>query len=312
MEMTQPPIRPRSHPGSASALALADALNAPRQAHNSAEFGSIAYYKSTPDRASETRPLLLIHSINAAPSSYEVKPIFERARDRRTVYSIDLPGFGHSERSDRRYSPELYAGVIAEFLVQVVDAPADVVALSLSAEFAARAALSVPRQFASLALISPSGFSKRPPPSHRVGRIAHGALSVPLWGRGLFDLVASKRSIRYFLNQSFQGSAPDDLIDYAYATAHQPGAEHAPLYFLSMQLFTAQARQQLYGKLPDLPVLAIADRDPYITFEHLPAFATARPNWHYQSLAPHMGLPHWERSEATMEALEQFWGGARI
>jgi hypothetical protein len=130
---------------------------------------------------------------------------------------------------------------------------------------------------------------------------------VPLWGRGLFDLVASKRSIRYFLGQSFKGSAPAELIDYAYATAHQPGAHHAPLYFLSMQLFTVHAREQLYGKLPDLPVLAIADRDPYITFEYLPEFAAARPNWHYQSLAPHMGLPHWERPEATMASLEQFW-----
>lgn len=311
MDTIQPPIRSRSGKGIVPALALPEALNAPRQEHNSAEFGRIAYYKSTPPQASETRPLLLIHSINAAPSSYEVKPIFERFRDRRTIYSIDLPGFGHSERSDRRYSPELFAGAIAELLEQVVGESADVLALSLSAEFAARAALSVPRRFASLALISPSGFSKRPTPSHRVGRIAHSALSVPLWGRGLFDLVASKRSIRYFLNQSFDGSAPADLIDHAYATAHQPGAEHAPLYFLSMQLFTAQAREQLYGKLPALPVLAIADRDPYVTFEHLSEFAAARPNWHYQSLAPHMGLPHWERPEATWAALEQFWDGAK-
>ena len=130
---------------------------------------------------------------------------------------------------------------------------------------------------------------------------------MPLWGRGLFDLVASKRSIRYFLGQSFSGSAPDDLIEYAYATAHQPGAHHAPLYFLSMQLFTAHAREQLYGKLPDLPVLAIADRDPYVTFERLPPFADARPNWHFETLAPNSGLPHWEHPQATCETLSRFW-----
>jgi pimeloyl-ACP methyl ester carboxylesterase len=290
--------------------ALPEALDAPRLAHQSAEFGRIAYYKREPTAASEARPLLLIHSINAAPSSFEVKPIFERCGDRRRVFSIDLPGFGHSERSDRRYSPELFAGAIAELLERVVGEPADVLALSLSGEFAARAALMVPRRFASLALISPSGFSKRPLPSPKVGRIAYGALSVPLWGRGLFDLVASKRSIRYFLGQSFSASAPEELIEYAYATAHQPGAHHAPLYFLSMQLFTAQAQEQLYDKLPELPILAIADRDPYITFERLPEFAAARANWHYQSLAPHMGLPHWERPEATLAALEQFWSSS--
>jgi len=293
--------------GHGAALRLPEALDAPRLEHQSAEFGRIAYYKSVPTAASAARPLLLIHSINAAPSSFEVRPIFTRFSHQRPVFSIDLPGFGHSQRSDRRYCPDVFAGAIAEVLEQVVGESADVLALSLSSEFAARAALLAPHRFTSLTLISPSGFSKRAVPSPKVGRISHAALSVPLWGRGLFDLVASKRSIRYFLGQSFSGSAPEDLIEYAYATAHQPGAHHAPLYFLSMQLFTAEAREQLYDKLPELPVLAIADRDPYISFEHLPAFVAARPNWHYQSLAPHLGLPHWERPEATLSALEQFW-----
>ena len=46
-------------------------------------------------------PLLLVHSINAAGSAAEVRPLYERYRARRTVFAIDLPGYGHSLRSDR-------------------------------------------------------------------------------------------------------------------------------------------------------------------------------------------------------------------
>lgn len=52
----------------------------------------------------EDRPLLLIHSVNAAASAFEVKPLFDYYRSRRPVYAIDLPGFGLSDRSDRCYS----------------------------------------------------------------------------------------------------------------------------------------------------------------------------------------------------------------
>ncbi|MGB5834568.1 MAG: alpha/beta hydrolase [Thiohalocapsa sp.] len=297
----------RTHQRGAPVSRLPEALHAPRHELNHPAVGRIAYYKSAPSRGADNRPLLLIHSINAAPSSYEVKPIFECFQDRRPVYSIDLPGFGHSERRNRRYSPQLYADAINALLDQVIGETADVLALSLSAEFVARAALAKPHAFASLALISPTGFSTRAMPSAEVGRFAHSALSVPFWRQGLFDLLASKPSIRYFLNQSFSANAPEELIDYAYATAHQPGACHAPLVFLSTQLFTRNALDKLYTQLPSLPVLTIADRDPYVTFERLPGFAAKHPTWRLQTLAPHMGIPQWERSEATCGALAQFW-----
>src|SRR5690606_13097347 len=97
--------------------------------------GLLYYYA---DRQQEGRPLVLVHSINAGASAYEMRPIFERYRRQRPVYALDLPGFGFSERTDRAYSPALYEQAISNFLANVVGGPADVVALSLGSEFAAR------------------------------------------------------------------------------------------------------------------------------------------------------------------------------
>ncbi|MBK1706346.1 alpha/beta fold hydrolase [Halochromatium glycolicum] len=288
-------------------IPLPDAVAAPRDQLHTDQAGRIAYYH---DRGGSGRPLVLVHSINAAPSTYEVKPLFEHYADSRPVYSIDLPGFGHSERSPRDYSAELFANAIRALLEQVVQEPADVLALSLSAEFAARAALGSPASIASLVLVSPTGLSQRSLPSPLVGRLTHRLLSVRLWSQKLYDLVTSRRSIRYYLGQSFQDEPPQDVLDYAYATSHQPGARHAPLIFLSTQLFTRNAADNLYGRLTRLPVLAIADRDPYVTFEQLPDLVARHANWQSERLAPHRGLPHWDQPQATFAALDRFWAGA--
>lgn len=57
--------------------------------------------------AGQGLPLLPVHSVNAAASAAEVRPLHEHYRASRTVFSIDLPGYGFSERSDRPYTPRL-------------------------------------------------------------------------------------------------------------------------------------------------------------------------------------------------------------
>ena len=57
-------------------------------------------------------PLLLIHSVNAAPSTAEVAPLHRHYEATRMVFSLDLPGFGASERSNRAYTPRLMTDAI--------------------------------------------------------------------------------------------------------------------------------------------------------------------------------------------------------
>src|SRR5512147_1527879 len=52
--------------------------------------GRISYYRDGP--AGPAAPLLLVHSVNAAASAYEVLPLYEHYRKSHTVYALDLPG----------------------------------------------------------------------------------------------------------------------------------------------------------------------------------------------------------------------------
>jgi len=134
----------------------------------------------------------------------------------------------------------------------------------------------------------------------------YSGLAVPLWNRPLFDLISSRPSIQFFLNKSFEGLVPERFVDYAYYSAHQPGAAYAPTYFLSGKLFTSSIRESVYKNL-DFPVLVIYDHDPYTNFEMLPMMLQENENWQGVRISPTKGLPHWEQPEKTFEAMTSFW-----
>jgi pimeloyl-ACP methyl ester carboxylesterase len=292
-------------------LPLPAALDAERVSFDSPTAGLLSYYV---DRQAEGRPLVLIHSINAAASAYEMRPLFERYRGRRPVYALELPGFGFSARSDRNYTPELYARAIIDFLESQLSGQdaADLVTFSLSSEFAACAALERRDLIRTLTLISPTGFSARGQErtvqsanrrgvSERVLRV----LSFPVWSQALYDLLASPPSLRYFLERAFVGPVDPGLLAYSYATSHQPGARFAPLSFISGKLFNFSIRETVYERLQQ-PVLVLYDQDVNVGFEMLPDMLE-RPNWRGVRIQPTLGLPHFERLPETAAALDQFW-----
>jgi len=265
-------------------------------------------------------PLLLIHSINATGSAFEVQPIYrDLARDHR-VFAPDLPGFGFSDRSNRRYDPALYTAAVFDMLDAIAadradhneagDEPIDALAISLSSEFLARAAAQQPRSFRRLVLVTPTGFDKRSartrgaPGETREMSWLYSALEGPPWRQGLFDLLVSRRSIRYFLVRTFGSDNVDaELIDYAWKSAHQPGARHAPYAFVSGALFSTDIRD-LYEQLT-MPIwVPHGTRGDFKDFSGAD-WALARDNWLFEAF-PTGALPHFEMTDVFNDALRGF------
>src|ERR671928_1202819 len=82
-------------------------------------------------------PLLLVHSVHAAASSFEWRSNVDALAQSHTVYTIDLLGFGMSERPDVRYSARLYISLLGDFVRYVIGAPCTLIGSSLSAAYAA-------------------------------------------------------------------------------------------------------------------------------------------------------------------------------
>jgi alpha-beta hydrolase superfamily lysophospholipase len=261
--------------------------------------GQLSYYSRGP--AAPSNPLLLIHSVNAAASAYEVRPLYEHYCKTRTVYALELPGFGFSERSDRAYTPRLMTDAILAMALKIAaahgGAAIDALALSLSSEFLARAAAENPAAFRSIALVSPTGFSRDTPqegtPGHsRAMPALRRIFSFPLWSRALFDLLTSKPSIRFFLQKTWGSKEIDEgLLEYDYLATHQPGAQYAPYFFVSGFLFSFDIRR-IYRSMPHPVWVMHGVRGDFTDFSGTRAFE-AMPNWKIETF-PTGALPHFE------------------
>lgn len=277
--------------------------------------GRIGLYAAGPSDAA-TPPVLLVHSINAAASAYEVRPVYERLSATRRVYAVDLPGFGTADRSDRRYDIRLYTDAVHDALdaigAETGGRPVDALALSLSAEFLARAAVERPERVRSLALVTPTGFSRmqaaRSGPSGSSREIPgiYAAVRFPLWSKGLYDLLVSRRSIRYFLERTWGSKAIDDaMVDYDWASAHQPGARFAPFAFLSGRLFAADVRD-LYERLTQPVWMPHGTRGDFRDFSGA-GWVVGRPNWTVTPY-PTGALVHFEQPDRFVSEYRAFLG----
>ncbi len=190
-------------------------------------------------------PLVLVHGVYAGASSYEFRRIFDLLAQQYRVYAFDLLGFGLSERPPLVYAPVLYEQLIADFVREVVggaDHPVKVIASTLGAAFTIRTAAERPGLFERLVFIEPTGYEELT--SATVTPLRRAVLALlrsPLLGQGIYNLIASRPSVRYYLkSQTYAdpNAVSDDMVDYYYTMAHQPGARYAVASFLSGMLNT--------------------------------------------------------------------------
>ncbi|MBX3599963.1 MAG: alpha/beta hydrolase [Rubrivivax sp.] len=274
--------------------------------------GRIACYSAGPAR-SELPPLVLVHSVNAAASAAEMRPLYVREIGSRRVFAPDLPGFGASERSRRPYTPRLMTdalhAVLGEVAARCGPQPADLLALSLGCEFAVRAAVEAPRALRTLSLVSPTGFAGTRPRHGAPGGVvgpawAERLVRGPGWGGPLFRALTRPGVIRYFLRRTWGAHEIDeDLWRCAVQTAQVEGAEHAPLAFLAARLFSADIGT-LVGRLT-LPVwVSHGVRGDFTDYRGLAALQ-GRPNWRV-SVYETGALPYFEQPEAFVRELDAF------
>lgn len=295
---------------------LHDALPGERCEIDSAA-GRLSFYKQ-----GSGPPLLLVHSVNAAASAAEVRPLYLHYSATRTVFSMDLPGFGFSERSDRNYTPQLMTDALHAMREEIArrcgPAPIDALALSLSCEFLARAAMQAPQAFASLALVSPTGLSgaqkpRRGPPGSTLHMAwLYKALRGPGWGKAVFKGLTRPGVIRFFLAKTWGSPDIDETLwQYDVLSARQPGAEFAPLHFISGSLFSGDINN-VYETLR-LPVWMCHGSRGDFTDYRAKTSVLGRPgfeNWRCSVYATG-ALPHFEVPSRFIADYDAFLRSAR-
>ena len=266
-----------------------------------------AYYS----RTGPGRPILLLHSINAVASAHEMRPLVQRlVRDsNRPVYVLEWVGFGHSDRPETNYNPELLEQQLEHFLEKVVRSrrPVDVIGFSLGASYAAEVARRRQDLIRSLVAIEPTGLGVEP---REIGRAWSKLLfTLPGVQRAFYDRITTPDALYEFARDNLfspEFGVPEEYVEYGAETARMEGASRPLDDFLRGRLFPEDG-QDILLHLPQ-PLLIIhgtlQDRRME-SYTELPELAESSDT--IVVPLPTGALPHWERPSAVMEHIRDFY-----
>jgi pimeloyl-ACP methyl ester carboxylesterase len=139
-------------------------------------------------------------------------------------------------------------------------------------------------------------------------RAVTALISAPVIGETLFNALASRPSLRWFLeHQSYADAASvtPDIIDDYYAVTHQHGARYVPAHFVGGALNVNVA--------PDLPfitapiLIAWGERAPTISkVENAAEFTMLARDARLVTFPASGLLPHEEEAQAMADAIDAF------
>lgn len=285
-------------------LALALNLRLQYQAWRGVHY---AYYS----RPGPGRPIVLFHSINAVASAHEMRPLVQRlAREtKQPIFVLEWLGFGHSDRPETSYTPELLEGQLEHFLTKVVKprAGVDAIGFSLGATYAAEVARRRPELIRSVVAIEPSGFGGEP---QEIGKGWSRLLfTLPAVQRAFYERLTTPDALYDFARENLfspEFGVPDEYVEYGAETARMEGASRPLDDFLEGRLFPEDAID-IFLHLPQ-PLLIIhgtvADRrmESYTELPELEGRADS-----FVLSLPTGALPHWERPSAVMDRITRFY-----
>lgn len=247
-------------------------------------------------------PVVLVHGLHAAASSFEMRGIFEPLSQRHTVYAVDLLGFGKSGRPAAPYSGPFYADLLTDFLAEVVGRADLLIGSSLSAAYVVAVARAQPGLIDRLVLLSPTDTTSLSARGRAFGRL----LATPLVGSAAFNVLASRASIRSYLRRVYADPSlvDDPLVDQHWATAHQPNARLAPAAFLAGRLDLPFSP---FSGPVAAPILAVRGSAPGIGAQATDAeLQRLGPSVTIETIEGVGQLPHDEAPDRTVELIEQW------
>ncbi len=176
------------------------------------------------ERKGTGSPIILLHDLNPASSSYEWSHLSDLLAQHHTVYAIDLPGMGRSDKFDQPYSSFYYVEFLKEFIETMHLKSAAVVASNLSAPVAMMASVYDDSLIKKLILINPKSKSlSSASESDSLLKLKKAVMELPLIGTLIYNIMCSRTQIDFafteqYLYNPFHESA--DLVDTCYESAH--------------------------------------------------------------------------------------------
>ncbi len=154
-------------------------------------FGKIRYTK----KGSGT-PILLIHDLDCGSSAYEFHKLANELSKTNEVYSIDLLGYGLSDKPNLTFTNFMYVELINDFIKNIINRKCDVITSGNSSSIAIMTCHNNPEAINQLIFINPQSlFEINKIPSNQT-KLLKILFETPLIGTFIYNLLTTKFSFK--------------------------------------------------------------------------------------------------------------------
>lgn len=254
------------------------------------------------------RPILLIHSLYTSCCMAEWEKTADELSSKYKVYTIDMLGYGMSDKPKMTYTAFIYASLIKDFIENVITRPAMVIAANNASAPAVTAAKIYPKRISKLMLVSPNGLTdKMAVNSSKFKRIL---MEIPVLGTAYYNVKTSKPFIRKFINnEGFFAKETDhsDLADEFYKNSH---SEKGNARFAFASLITNYMNMDItnYVSAIGIPLcVAWGDENTLNPIKNMDIMRSLVPKSRYYIFEKTKLFPHIENYVEFANAAEDFF-----
>lgn len=301
--------------GAAASIALINkAIKISASSHNILEeqeslcykwrLGNIHYTKS-----GSGKPLLLVHDLCPSASGYEWKNLIGKLAENYTVYTIDLLGFGRSEKPNLTYTNYLYVQLLADFIKSEIGHRTDLIASGSSAALGVMACSNRPELFDRLMFINPENLLSCSQVPGKNAKLYKIILDLPIVGTLIYHIACSKHFItKEFLSNYFCNpySVKKVFLDAYYESAHlgdSPKSVYASLKCNYVKCNIISALKKIDNSLYLLGGKSLDGME-----ECMEEYKTINPAIEYTSIPNSKFLPQLEKPTEVYDLIQTYLG----
>lgn len=193
-------------------------------------FGKIRYQKK-----GNGSPLLFIHDLTVGSSNYEFHRLINNLTEKHEIYSIDLLGYGLSDKPSITYTNNLYEQLVSDFIKNVIGRKTSVIATGESVPFVIMACHNNPEIFKKIICINPQNlYLQNQIPSKQTALLKF-FIETPVIGSFTYHILSNRTSIEKTFREKFFYH-PEEIKDkyiYNYLEAAHLGGYNAKYAFAS-------------------------------------------------------------------------------
>ena len=154
-------------------------------------FGKIRYQK----KGSGT-PLLFVHDLTIGSSNYEYHRLINNLTDKHEIYSIDLLGYGLSDKPSMTYTGNIYEQLISDFIKNVIGKKTSVIVTGESVPFIIMSCHNNPELYNKLICINPQNLYLQNQIPSKQTMLLKFFFELPVVGTFTYHIFANKYMIR--------------------------------------------------------------------------------------------------------------------